>query len=335
MHAYTAETIAEFVLYRGKEIAANETAFAQLRMANPLLLLPGDRFIVRQFSPLVTIGGGVVLDAAPIPRFKGETVDPLLKVSVEGKVEEMLNARIARRGYQGLPIAQAVAETGLRKEEIASILAKPLADGVVLKLGDLYLDYPVMVALSSLIPQSLESFHKNNPLVAGMRKEILREKFTLSPEVCAAVLDVLVREKKLEVSGDVVRLPGRGVVMENEESASQREIEHAFASAGLKVPALKDVLAGLQVDMARAQKIVTLLLRDRVLVKLADDLVFHRSALDDLKKHLAAHKSKAGKINVTQFKDLAGVSRKYAIPLLEYLDRERVTRRVGDERQIL
>jgi selenocysteine-specific elongation factor len=112
-------------------------------------------------------------------------------------------------------------------------------------------------------------------------------------------------------------------------------IEAAFSSAGLKVPALKDVMAGLKIDRARAQKIVTLLLRDRVLVKLSDDLVFHHNALDELKVKVRGMRARAPQIDVAQFKDATGVSRKYAIPLLEYLDRERVTRRVGDARQIL
>ena len=123
--------------------------------------------------------------------------------------------------------------------------------------------------------------------------------------------------------------------MKDEEAESKKIIERAFATAGLKVPALKDVLAGVKVDRVRAQKIMTLLLRDRVLVKLADDLVFHRDALEQLRQMLAVQKAKSPKIDVARFKDLTGVSRKYAIPLLEYLDRERVTRRVGDERVIL
>jgi selenocysteine-specific elongation factor len=123
--------------------------------------------------------------------------------------------------------------------------------------------------------------------------------------------------------------------MKDEEVESRKIIEYAFASAGLKVPALQDVLAGLKVDRTRAQKIVTLLLRDKVLVKLADDLVFHQSALQELRKQIAAYKTTSAKIDVGKFKDLTGVSRKYAIPLLEYLDRERITKRVGDAREIL
>ena len=124
-------------------------------------------------------------------------------------------------------------------------------------------------------------------------------------------------------------------LFKDEEAKAKREIEQAFATAGLKVPYMDEVLGKLPLDRTRAQKLVTLLLRDRVLVKLADNLVFHSSALQGLRHTMTEYKVKSPKIDVGKFKDLIGVSRKYAIPLLEYLDRERVTRRVGDERVIL
>jgi selenocysteine-specific elongation factor len=132
-----------------------------------------------------------------------------------------------------------------------------------------------------------------------------------------------------------VRLPGRGVVMQDEEAESKKSIEDAFAVAGLRVPALHEVIAGLRVDKTRAQKIVTLLMKDKVLVKISDGLVFHRGALEELRRLVAAQKARSPKMDVAKFKELTGVSRKYAIPLLEYLDRERVTKRVGDAREIL
>jgi selenocysteine-specific elongation factor len=125
------------------------------------------------------------------------------------------------------------------------------------------------------------------------------------------------------------------VVMKDDEAESKKKIEDAFFSAGLKVPALPEVLAGLKLDKDRAQKIVTLLLREKALVKISDGLVFHRAALEELRRLILARKTKSSKIDVAQFKELTGVSRKYAIPLLEYLDRERITRRVGDMREIL
>jgi selenocysteine-specific elongation factor len=132
-----------------------------------------------------------------------------------------------------------------------------------------------------------------------------------------------------------VRLPGRGVVMKDDEAESRKTIEDAFAAAGLRVPALHEVLAELKIDHIRAQKIVTLLLREKRLIKISPELVFHRDALEELRRQIAAYKKKSPAIDVAQFKEITGVSRKYAIPLLEYMDRERVTRRVGDRREIL
>jgi selenocysteine-specific elongation factor len=178
-------------------------------------------------------------------------------------------------------------------------------------------------------------FHKNNPLVGGISKEELRARVDATPEVFETAAAMLVGDKKLELVGDLVRLPGHGVAMKDEEAESKRKIEDAFASAGLKVPALQEVIAGLKVDKVRAHKIVTLLLRDKVLIKVADELVFHGSALEQLRRQMTSYKAKSSRIDVAKFKELTGVTRKYAIPLLEYLDRERVTRRVGDERAIL
>jgi selenocysteine-specific elongation factor len=205
----------------------------------------------------------------------------------------------------------------------------------VLRIGDLFVDAPAMVRLQQLILSSVDGFHKKNSLVGGIAREALREQVRASPEIFAASLDRLFREKRIEVAGDLVRLSGHGVVMKDEEAESKQKIESAFAGSGLKVPALPEVIAGLKVDKVRAQKIVTLLLRDKALVKVSEELVFHRSALEELRRLIAAQKAKSPKMDVATFKELTGVSRKYAIPLLEYLDRERVTRRVGDAREIL
>jgi selenocysteine-specific elongation factor len=332
LHAYTFETIATVVLFGQKQISPGETALAQLRLAEPTLLLPGDRFIVRQFSPVVTIGGGIVLDASPIPRMPG--LEAFLKTLASGDAQSILRARVARRGHAGISLAQLTAETGLPRQLIETHLRTP-AQADVSRAGDLFVHVPALERLKLSISETVAGFHKKNPLVAGIGKEELREQVAASTGVFEAALDKLVREKKLEAPGEFVHVSGRGVVLKDEEAESKKVIEHAFASSGLKVPALKDVLAGLKVDKARAQKIVTLLLRDKVLVKISEDLVFHRDALANLRRSLSSEKLKSPKIDVARFKDLTGVSRKYAIPLLEYLDREHVTRRMGDERLIL
>ncbi|MFZ0201382.1 MAG: selenocysteine-specific translation elongation factor [Candidatus Sulfotelmatobacter sp.] len=332
-HSFTMETVAEVLLYGTKKIAAGQQAFARLKLPEPMLLLPGDRFILRQFSPVVTIGGGTVLDATPIPRTPGP-ID-FLKVLASGNAEEILKVRIARRHETGISMSQLVAETGWTKSFIEAQLAQAVAEGCVVRIGELLLHLSSMDALKLYIAGAVADFHKRNPLVNGINKEGLRERPGASAEVFDATLGMLVREKKIEIIGELVRLPGRGVVMKEEEAESKNEIERAFASAGLKVPALPEVIAALRIDKARAQKIVTLLLRDKVLIKVSDDLVFHRRALAELRGQISTQKARSATIDVAKFKELTGVSRKYAIPLLEYLDRERVTRRVGDVREIL
>jgi selenocysteine-specific elongation factor len=359
-HSGTMETVAGVVLYERKESEPNlakdvrvgywalqghsesrehgglspgQETFARLKLAEPALLVPGDRFIIRQFSPVVTIGGGVVLDAAASSR-KSQAPD-FLGILNGGNREEILMARLARRAERGVSMPQLVSETGWTKEMIEGHLAGPLKSGKIVRAGALFLHAPVVEKLRMRMESVMAEFHKKNPLVGGVGREELRAKVQATAEVFEGIAGLLIREKKMEVTGDLVRLPGHGVVMKDEETESKKKIEDAFAAAGLQVPALQEVLAGLKVDRARAQKIVTLLLRERTLVKVSDDLIFHRSALDGLHRKVAAYKAKAARIDVAAFKELTGITRKYAIPLLEYLDRERVTRRVGDAREIL
>ncbi len=333
LHAYTFETIATVALYDKQQVLPGETAFAQLRLAEPTLLLPADRFIMRQFSPVVTIGGGVVLDASPIPRMP--ELEAFLKILAAGDAPSVLLARIARRNHEGIALSQLIVETGWPGMVIEADLADLIRQGRVLRPGDRFVHAPALAGLKLVMTSTVAGFHQENPLVAGIGKEELRERVEASAEVFAAATEMLVRERKLDIAGEIVHLPGRGVVMKDEEFESKKIIEAAFASAGLKVPALKEVLAGLKVDKTRAQKIVTLLLRDKVLVKISEDMVFHRDALGALRNRMSSEKARSTTIDVARFKDLTGVSRKYAIPLLEYLDREHVTRRVGDERIIL
>jgi selenocysteine-specific elongation factor len=333
LHTYTHQTVAEMVLYEGKQIAPGNSSLARLRLADSTLLLPGDRFIIRQFSPVITIGGGVVVDALPLVRPPKGSVLPFLQKLAASSPEQALLLRIQRRGPEGLSLKQTVAETGWREQEVLANVAK-LGAGV-LRAADLLLEVEIVRTLEQQLVERVGAFHKKNPLAPGIGREPLREESGLSVAVFAFTLDRLVQGRKLQAAGEFVSFPGRGVVMKDDEAESKKIIEQAFSESGLKVPALATVLAGLKVDKLRAQKIVTLLLRDKILVKLSDELVFHRSALDGLRKTISAEKAKSPKMDVARFKDLTGVSRKYAIPLLEYLDREHVTRRVGDERVIL
>ncbi len=336
LHVFTAETVAEVQLLGAKQLQPGQSGLARLKLDDSVMLLPGDRFIVRQFSPVITIGGGVVLDASePARRVKAEERIAFVRAVESTGESDSLLARVGRRDVDGLSVADAVAETGWLKARVESLAVELATARKLARFDDVLISADAVAKLRTEMKATVETFHKANPLVAGISREELREKTGASAEVFRGVEELLVRDKQLELAGELIHATGRGVVLRDDEAESKKQIEAAFANAGLKVPLLKDVLASLPIDQARAQKIVTLLLRDRVLVKVGDDLVFHRDALDGLRKLVIAQKAKTPTLNVVAFKDLIGVTRKYAIPLLEYLDRERVTRRVGDERVIL
>jgi selenocysteine-specific elongation factor len=154
------------------------------------------------------------------------------------------------------------------------------------------------------------------------------------PEAPPFLLDaVLAGAREIVVEGETVRLSSHRVVLREEESAARAAIERAFAQAGLATPPMPEVLARSGVEPARARSLLQILLREKILVRVSEDLVFHRSAIDQLRQMMAGKKST--RFNVAAFKDWTGVSRKYAIPLLEYLDRERITRRDGEHRLVL
>ena len=340
-HAGTAETIAEVYLHGQKELEPGASAFGNLKLQDELLVLPGDRFIVRQFSPVVTMGGGVVLDPlARRPMLRDVGRNAFLEILEKSNHEEIL-AAMTERALLGLGQEELVARTAWTEKEIAIALekvsrigmAKPVStDPLVLVSGKLFEE------VGRKITEKVAKFQKENPLLPGIAREELRASLgrRVRPETFRTALESLATQKKLDVQGELVKKAGSEIALQPEELKAKEQIEAAFAAASLSVPSVKEVLAGLPVEAKRAEKLLQILLREKNLVRVTAELIFHREALAQLKAQLAAYKkSKGDRITVPVFKDLTGITRKYAIPLLEYLDRERVTRRAGDERVIL
>ena len=340
-HAGTAETIAEVFLHGEKELLPGGSAFANLKLQEELLLLPGDRFIVRQFSPVVTIGGGVVLDALarrPMRRDTGRAA--FLEILEKGNHEEML-AAMTERALFGLNLEEIVARTGWLENEIRAAAQKlsatarvrvVAAEPLVLVSGKLFEE------VRKKILEKVEKFQKENPLLPGISREDLRASLgkRVRTETFRAALEDLTAQGKVETPGELVKKAGSEIALRPEEAKAKEQIEAAFAAASLAVPSVQEVLQKLAVETKRAEKLLQILLREKSLVRVSPDLIFHRQALAQLKEQLFTYKkAKGDRISVPVFKELTGITRKYAIPLLEYLDRERVTRRAGDERVIL
>ena len=189
LHAYTFETIATVMMFGQNQVSPGAAPLAQLRLAQPTLLLPGDRFIVRQFSPVVTIGGGVVLDASPGSRLTG--LDAFFQTLAEGDPQAILRARIARRGHAGIAVVKLTAETGWTRQLIERYVTAGVVQNDVFRTGDLLVRRPALNGLKLLIVSTVANFHKKNPLVAGISKEELRDQVQASSEVFTAALEAL------------------------------------------------------------------------------------------------------------------------------------------------
>jgi selenocysteine-specific elongation factor len=340
-HQGTAETLAEVILLdRRTALAPGENGLAQLVLGEPVFLLPGDRFIFRQFSPVETIGGGVVLDASAERHKSKDTGVSDYLVALESRDRETILGAMLERASRGLTSGEILRRTGWTADEIDTVAAKLVAAKRAWKVAKepmLLASARMMTECATAIGQAVEEFHKANPLLPGIPKQDLLGRFKHSRvEVVEAALADLVLAKKLAVTGDVVRGAGREVALTADEAKAKSLIEREFEVAGLTVPGFAAVLEKLPVDSARAQKILQILVREKVLVKVAADLIFHQTALVRLRELLIKYRKEHGEqLPIAAFKELTGVSRKYAIPLLEHLDRERVTRRVGDQRVIL
>ena len=340
-HVGTAETIAEIFFHGSKELAPAGRAFASLKLQDEILVLAGDRFIVRQFSPLETIGGGAVLDPlARRPTIRDTGRVSFLEILERGNREETL-AAMTERALLGLGSEEIVARTAWIDAQIRDAVKRVSGAGRVKLVSAEPL---VLVSGKSFeearkkVLEKVDRFQKENPLLQGIAREDLRASLgrRVRAETFRAALEELVAEKKLEAPGDIVKKAGSEITLQPEEAKAKDQIEAAFAAAGLAVPSVKEVLAKLVVESKRAEKLLQILLREKSLVRVSPELIFHRQALGNLKDRLSGYKrTKGERISVPVFKELAGITRKYAIPLLEYLDRERVTRRAGDERVIL
>jgi selenocysteine-specific elongation factor len=330
-HSGTAEIEAEVrLLGGGAAIAPGGTAWARVVLREPALLLPGDRFIIRMFSPVVTIGGGVVVDAGERRYRKGEDAGARLETLASGDAAARIGL-LLREAEFGAGMAELVSRTGMTEHEIAGAAAKAAVVSIA-QPQPWYVDGAWFQGTRERLVRAVAEFHRNSPLLPGIAKQDLRSREMA--EAPGFLVDALLGSaKELVVDGETVRWRGHTVVLKEDEQQARAAIERAFEAAGLSVPSVAEVLGKSGVEVARARSLMQILLREKRLVRVSEELVFHQSAIGKLRGLLADRRG--SRFNVGSFKEWTGISRKYAIPLLEFLDRERVTRRDGGERVVL
>lgn len=341
LHHGTSEIIGMIIPLSSKEIKPGDSGFARVALDEEALWIPRDRFIFRRVSPLSTLGGGTVLDIHPprARRFTSVAQEFLQSIAMQ-RLDEMVMPLAQRNKNLGLGEAELLSQTLTRKIQVKEILSRLVRERRLVLLSSDPIEVMEVNAFGQLedeVCQALGRHHQQEPLSLGVSKEqLFSQVFKRShPDAAGVVIESLLKTKKIQVEQEKVRLYGHQVKLNPVEGSSKDTIERVFREAGWKVPQLDEVLSGLSVPKDQARSLVALLSREKRLVKISESLVFHADAIHQLKEILANYKKTSDRIDVGKFKELIDVSRKYAIPLLEYLDRERITRRAGDVRILL
>ncbi len=339
-HTGTSETMGNLILLDREELTPGETCAVQIRLDEPVSLIRDDRFVIRSYSPVRTIGGGKVLNPIPVKhkRFDPEIIAGL-KGQIEAAPEGIIDYQTRMAGPAGITFAELLLMTDLPEKALETTVAGLLNSQTILlvdKENRTYLHLAVFERLKLLSHDVLERYHGNNPLKTGISKEELKSKFPrqASGKLFTLILNRMIKDQQLVLEDDTVRLASHTVSLQVDQKALKQQIIDTYRHNGLTPPYFREVVKDLGVDPKTAKGVLELLVGEGVLVKVKEDLYYDGEALEKLKDGLVAHILEKGEISTPEFKDMTGASRKYVIPLIEHFDATNVTIRVGDIRKL-
>ncbi|MBI4456556.1 MAG: selenocysteine-specific translation elongation factor [Acidobacteria bacterium] len=335
IHIGTQETLARATPLEGESLEPESWGAVQFRTQHPLCAWVGDRFIIRRVSPASTIGGGEILNPAARKRRRRDLGDLSTVVRLsQSQGTARLAEWILAKGYSSERVLTAL--SGYPAEYLAAHFSER-SDLIV--LGNrpcFYCACNFLQNLSQYLFQLVDDFQKANPLVPGMKKEELRSKTSSIPsEVFQHVLDRLRQEGRMASNGEFLSLAGKGLSLAPDDQRLIDHLERLLEESGVQPPSIKELLRSTDVDEKRGRNILFFLQQGNIAIKISEDFFIHRSHLEQIQLRLRQHFPPGSRFNVGQFKDLLGISRKHAIPFLEYFDRQRMTKRVGDLREVL
>jgi selenocysteine-specific elongation factor len=341
-HQGTSELLARVKLLGATKLDPGQEAFAQIRLESSVMSLPGDRFVIRRYSPTATIGGGVLLDAFPA-KHKGAAAPALLdRLARLDRADALETLRVYLEGATvGITAAQLAVRAGLARREVEALLTRDVSKGDVVCAGEgaaaIFMDHHAAEEIEKQVTASLEAYHRANPLRPGMPLEELREQALngVGPDLSRFVVERLAARGVVKTLKETISLSTHSITLSPEDERTMERIEAAYRRSGLNPPELEDVVRLEGLDGRRASRVIHLLLASGRLTKIRDGTVFHAEAIESLKNKLWELRPGQKVIDISSFKELTGTSRKTAIPLLEHLDSVKVTRRVGSDREIL
>ncbi len=339
-HTGTSEILGNLVLLDREELKPGEQTAVQLRLDVPVSLVKDDRFVIRSYSPVRTIGGGLILNPIPLKhkRFKPETVQALLDIPDKAP-EDLAAYTIEQSGHIGASFSDAILMTNLAEKTLDQMLQGLLSKKNVLLVdrdNRIYIHNNSFQDLRLSVKAHLEDYHKNYPLKAGMPKEELKTKLPkrMNPKLFNLLMNQMLKEEEITVAEDTVHLSSHKVALEADQEGIRDKILKTYGETKLQPPYFKEISKELNTDARQAKDVLLLLVEDGRLVKVKEDLYFDADTLKSLRQQLVDFLLVHGEISTPQFKDMTGASRKYVIPLIEYFDSQNVTIRIGDIRKL-
>jgi selenocysteine-specific elongation factor len=336
-HQGTRESVGRIVLPDATHLEPGASACVRIYLDAPAALVRGDRFILRAYSPLATIAGGTILDPLP-PRRGVRTAAGIARLQrLRQSEQDAVMAAIEEAGLCGLPLPQLSGRMGVASNQRRALVERLVYASVASEIGGTLVAASRLSAATEAVVAAVTRYHAGHPLEEGMPREEVRERlFARAPlPVFEHVLRVLTDRKRI-IARDRIALAGHNVALTHDEARARDAMVETLRAAKLTPPDPSMLATQIGAPLEVVTRIATLLVRRSELVR-AGDLLFHESAMKQLKSEIQSLKQSGvtDTIDVASFKDRYNITRKYAIPLLEYLDRERVTKRVGDARKIL
>lgn len=334
-HSGTTEIISTVVLLDRDELQKGDACFAQLRLDEPTALLRGDRYVLRSYSPVRTIGGGSVLNALPTKKKRfSQAVLSSMKSLHEGNLDEIIELFISLGRFQGVEQKELQFLVNLSEKKLDAALQVLKAQNRVIqydKEGRVIIHADFLKKAEDEIVEIITKYHKDNPLKAGFLKEELRSRIkgARNPKLFNYIINRLVKGGIIVLEKELVRLKGHQVILAQDQKKVRQTLENIYGNAGLKPPYFKELKADFS---GNVEEVLEVMVKEGVLLKIKEDLYFHRKAVEDLKGRLVDFLKKNGEITTPNLKEITGVSRKYTIPLIEYFDQTHLTVRVGDSR---
>lgn len=335
-HTGTSEIISTVVLLDKDELTRGETCYAQIRLDEPTTVLKGDRYVLRSYSPVRTIGGGEILNALPKKkkRFSNAVLSEM-KILQTGEPKENIELFISSGRFQGVDQKELPFLTNMSKKRLDEELKVLKAQKRIIQYDKervILIHEEYFKKARDEILDTIGKYHKKFPLKAGLIKEELRSRTigANNPKLFNYLVNQLAQEDVIAQEKEIVRLKDHRVTLAQDQKEIRKKLEEIYLKSGLQPPYFKDLKD--KFSGTTGAEVLEVMLKEGVLVKIKEDLYFHSKAIESLEGMLINFLKKHGEITTPQLKDITGVSRKYTIPLIEYFDRAQVTVRVGDSR---